>query len=491
MTTQDAPLELTEQQIADKKRLNLLKILWPASELGGGFNKAYFSVYVAYLYTNVYGLSVMLSGTLSLVQTIIGWVGGPIFGTFLDRFSFKKAKFWPWLLVGTIIIYVSWMLMFSIPALGVSAKNLAPVAFALAIIIAVSGPIAMMPVSAVYPRLSKDPNDRAFFAMWQKVGRDGGKTVFGYVAPAMLVYFTAKAGGVESTGYAITGVIIGVITIAFYAALAFGLKGSYVEREAVAMSRAADGTKKKNIPLSQVIKTIFTNKALLSMYTFMSIHKTYYFLYVTTAAYVFKYVFGDFSKMATYMLVFNLSAVLGVLFGPLWKKIFKETKRSFVACGVAHIAFLIIIALTFKSLSANGYTMLIFGSSFFAGLLETFILPLFAASADYGAWKTGSRMDGLTMSIYSLTITTGVLLATIVRTAILQSINYDAVVKGAALTQKVVSGLSSMHSWLPLLGGIVCIAIIFIFFPLTDKKLAIINQDLKDGKTAATSEHKI
>ena len=40
------PEEVTiseQQKKEDKKRLKLLKVLWPASELGGGFNKAYFS----------------------------------------------------------------------------------------------------------------------------------------------------------------------------------------------------------------------------------------------------------------------------------------------------------------------------------------------------------------------------------------------------------------------------------------------------------------
>ena len=58
------------QQAEDKKRLGLLKVLWPASELGGGFNKAYFSTYNTYLYTDVYRMSTMFSGVLSLPSSL-------------------------------------------------------------------------------------------------------------------------------------------------------------------------------------------------------------------------------------------------------------------------------------------------------------------------------------------------------------------------------------------------------------------------------------
>ena len=112
------------QQVQDKKRLKLLKVLWPASELGGGFNKAYFSTYVSYLYTNVYRLSTLFSGILSLIQTIVGWIGGPLIGTFLDRFSFKKSKYYPWIIIGTIIAYSGWMLLFALPVLGLAGSGM-------------------------------------------------------------------------------------------------------------------------------------------------------------------------------------------------------------------------------------------------------------------------------------------------------------------------------------------------------------------------------
>lgn len=475
------------QQAADKKRLNLLKILWPASELGGGFNKAYFSTYASYLYTDVYMLGTVFSGILTMIQTAIRWLGGPVFGTFLDRFSFKKSKYYPWIIGGSIFVYTAWILLFALPVLGISGPHMRPVAMALSVLIALVSPIATTPISAVYPQLSKMPKDRQFFAMFQKIGRDGGKTVFGYLCPAMLVFFTARMG--ESNAYAITGLIIGLITIAFYVALGLGLRGSYVERNAVERSRSADGSRKKNVPLSKMFATIFTNKALLSMFLFMAIHKSYYFIYITGAAYLFKYYFNDFAMMGTFMVVFNLTAIIGVSFGPLWRRIFKETKRCFVLCMATHVAMMLIIAVTFKSLSSVFFLCLIAVSSFFMGLLENYIMPMFAASSDYGAWKSGSRLDGITMSIYALTITTGTLVATAIRTGVLARIGLDAVVAGAAVSEAFLNGLAVLFGWIPFVMG--CVSLLFVvIFPLNDIRIAQMNADIADGKTAATSAYK-
>ena len=488
MSNEEKTLDSTA--VEDKKRLNLLKILWPATELGGGFNKAYFSIYVSYLYTNVYMMSVAFSSMLSLVQLVIGWVGQPIFATFLDRFSFKKAKYFPWISIGSIVVYACWMLIFALPAVGVSGASVGVVAFVLACTISISGPMNTAPISAVYPQLSADPADRQFFARWQKIGRDGGKTVFGLIVPIMLAYFTASMG--DTNAYAILGLIIGLITIMFYQALAwFGLRGSYVERNAVARDRTATGEKKKGLSLGQVLKTVGTNRPLLSMYLFMSIHKGYYFIYTSAAMYIFTYVFKNMMYMATFMFVFNLLAIIGVTFGSLWKMIFKETKRCFVSCMAVHVALLLVIAIFFNRISAPTFIFLFGASSFFMGLLENYVMPMFAASADYGAWKSGNRLDGLTMSIYSLSITTGSLISTLARSAFLIAVGLDAVIADPTLADAAFAAkMGNLFSWVPFAMGVVSLLFLNFGFNLNDTRIANINADIKNGVRQAESANK-
>lgn len=484
-TTED--IVLTEQDQKDKKQLKTLKKSYPIAQLGGGIEKAYFSIYASYFYTNVYMMSAAFSGILSIVQSIVGWIGNPVFGIIVDKVNFKNAKYYPWIIMGPLVYYGCWIILFSLPFFGVKNPF---IALLIACVLAIAAPAISVPGSAVFPLMSSDPSDRQYFAMIQKVCRDGGKTLFGYIFPALLLAFTVFGG--EKGSYALCGIIAGGLAIVGQIIYGLTLKDSYVERKALASSRITtkDG-KKKSIPFSTMFKTILANRPLLAMFLMLSLHKGYYFIYTGCATYMFKYVWNDFGKMATFMFVFNLTAIIGVMFGPLWKKIFKETKRCFVAAMCVHVAMLVIMAVSFKSLTAITYTIIFGASSFFMGMLENYFLPLYAASSDYGAWKSGTRVDGLSMSIYSLSIRTGTFISTIIRTFILVAANLDLVIKTKKVTPEFIAKMSPLFSWIPLIMGILSLLALMLLFNLNDEKIALINADLKSGKTKATSDLKI
>ena len=82
--------------------------------------------------------------------------------------------------------------------------------------------------------MAKTPEDRAYFAMTQKLGRDGGKTIFGYIVPVLLIWFSGGGQDPTMVGYAITCLIsYGMAILGMWLYAWFGLRGSYVEREAL------------------------------------------------------------------------------------------------------------------------------------------------------------------------------------------------------------------------------------------------------------------
>lgn len=471
----------------DKKQLKALKIGYPIMNCGSGVEKAYFSTYQSFFLTNIYMMSTALSGILTIISNIVAWVGSPIFGIIIDKVSFKKAKFYPWIIIGPCVYYIAYMLLYALPALGVSGEGTGMIALVIMIITQLAAPIISIPVNASFPLISQTPADRQFLGRAQKMGRDGFKTIMGYIFPLLIVAFTASSG--DKTAYMLCALIAGIVPIVAYIYYALTMKDTYVERKGLEANRTATGSKKK-VSLVLMFKTVFTNRPLLSMFFFMAIHKGYYFIYVTSATYVFKYLFGDFSKMSIFMTVFNLTAIVGVMFGPLWKKIFKETKRCFVAAMGVHVVLLLVIAILFKSLSAMAFICLFGVSSLFMGLLENYILPMFAASSDYAAWKSGQRFDGITMSLYSLTIKSGTMISTIIRTAVLVAAGLDTVKKTNVVTDVFVKNASMLFTWIPLALGVVAFLILAFVFNLNDERIASINSDMKQGITKKDSQYK-
>ena len=478
----------------DKKKLRQFKVAYPIQQLGGGIEKAYLSTYLSYLYTNIYVIPAAFSGIITIVQQVVGWIGGPVFGTIIDKVSFKNAKYYPWMIIGPLVYYLDWLLIYCLPMFGITGNTGAVLALILSIINACAAPLVTVPTNAIYPNLSSVPSDRQYFARMQKIMRDGGKTVFGYIFPVLLPFIALAAsnGAQEATlhgeaiSYGVCAIIACVFPIVAYIFYALCLKGSYVERNA--MKKAAG--QKKSLPLVVMFKNIFMNRPLLSMFLFMSLHKSYYFIYTGCATYMFKYIFNDFAKMGIFMTVFNLTAIIGVMFGPLWKKIFKETKRCFVSCMAVHVVLLVAIALTFSSSSMMLFMVLFALSSLFMGMLENYVMPMFAAASDYGAWKTGQRMDGLTMSVYSLTIKTGSLVATTLRTAVLVAANLDAITAGGPVTEQFVSYMSAFWTWIPVGLAVLSLLCLMFLFNLNDTRIQNINSDLKAGVVAADSQYR-
>ena len=469
-----------EQQV---RRDNLVRNLYFLPQFGASGTMAFFSSYLGMLLTDIYMLPVVLAGALEAVRGVVSWIAGPTYGLLIDRLTFKHGKYWHWVIIGTVIGTGANALTFILPSLSENPQTLAFPVFILGLCMSIFGGMGTAALTAIYPQLTTDPKVRSYLAIGQKIGRDGGKTLWGLIVPPLLVYFTSR-GGSDAAGWASMAYIIGIFSIGINIIYALILKGSSIEKRAVAEIDKPAAAKQR-VPLSLVFKTVITNKALLAIFSCLTIHKVYYFFQVLTASYYFRYVIGDLARLGFFMTAFNLSAVLGSIFGgAVWIKIFKDSKRSFVAAGVTHLIFLAILTVIIRSASVTVFLLLVALASFFAGVIEAYLMPLFAAAADWHAWKTGERSDGLTMSTFNLSVVLGSTLSTIIRTAMLAGVGYDAAAyaQGAAPSEAVLNLFRNFQTLYPLLFGIVAFGIVQLFYPITDKKLAKIQEEIKAGR---------
>ena len=466
-----------EQQL---KRDKIATYLYPLPSLGNSSGQAFFSSYQSMLLTDIYMLPVVMAGALQTVRGILGWVFGPLFGIILDRVSGKPGRFWKLFLIGSVVTTSANALTFILPSMSEDPSKLALPIFLLSILMAIFGSFGGAVQQTIFPKIATDPKVRSYLAIGQKLGRDGGKTAWGLIVPPMLTYFTV-AGGSDAAGWASMAYVIGGFSIVVSLIYAFVLAGSSVDKGEVEIARP----KKKQVPLSVVLKTLFQNGSLLGLFAGFTIHKIYYFFQILTASYYFRYVIGDLGKLGFFMTAFNLSAVAGSFFGgTVWIRIWKDSKKAFVAGGAMHVIFLGILTMVIKSASVTVFLLLVALASFFAGSIEAYLLPMFAAAADWHAWKTGERSDGITMAVNGLTVRCASTLSTIIRTALLAGAGYDAAAyaQGAAPSEAVIGLLRNFQGLYPMLMGIVAFGIIQILYTLTDKKLAVIQEEIKAGR---------
>jgi Na+/melibiose symporter-like transporter len=289
----------------------------------------------------------------------------------------------------------------------------------------------------------------------------------------------------ERKGWLSTAGVLSIIGVIFYMVFVFILRKSSVEAEAIGAKNAIK--QRKKMPFSIVLKSLFTNQALLAMFFFLVIHKFYYFLQAYTGPYFYRYYVQDLKLLGIFTTVKQLTQIGGVMLGAVSLRWLKDSKRAFVISGIGHIASLGISVLFVRS--TYGFIFISGLHAFFAGMMEAFILPFFAAACDFGTWKSGAKADGLNMSIYTLSLSIASATSIAARSFMLNAIGYDAraydVAKGILPPENILTFFANLQALYPFILSIACVLIVWFFFPLNDNKLKDIREELKRREATA------
>ena len=462
------------------------RLIYPMQQVANGIMQAFFATYLNNLMTAVYVFPVTVAGLVESLSQAIGWITGPISGVMIDRFSFKKAKYWPWIIIGSIGGAICYIIVFSLPVFVSDATKLAvPVAIIILLQRVLAGPGAAVG-NTLYARLAHDGKLRSYLAMWGKVGRDGMKVVVGFIFPLMLAGFISF-GMSEVNSWALIAVILATTSILLQSFTVILTKNSKLEKDAVASKQAV---RRKGMPLTKTITTIFTNRALLSAFLCQSMSKVFFFYHVTGGMYLWRYYMDNMPMMSLYMTLLSLAAIIGAMLVPLVYKIFKDTRKCAAMTYIAQIAIYAVSYFVVSPTNVWGTIISISAASFFNGMSDSFLQPLFAHGADYSAWKSGSKDYGLNMAVFGLSVTTGSLVSTITRTAALAGGGFDsaALAAGGAIPEGVKTAIHSLNTIYPLVFCVAIALILMFLYPLNDKKVAEIQKEIaeRDAKAATT-----
>jgi GPH family glycoside/pentoside/hexuronide:cation symporter len=466
----------------EKKEEKTILATSTVNQFGVGVWKSYFSTYIAMLYTDIYVFPVMLAGLLELLTQLISWFSGPIFGIVVDHVTFKKGKYWQWIALGAIGVGGINALIFAIPLIAAHPESLAFLIFILAAARALFQPMADVSIAAVFPRLATTPEARSKLSAGKSVGMRTGQTVGGAVAPILLVFFASFMS--EKASWSMVANVWSIVGIVCYAIFFVTLRNSRVEREVVAEKAVV----KKKTPMTVVLKCLITNKALLVVFLFQVVKQFYYFFQSYTGTYFYRYNMQNMAMFSPANTAKMLASVLGLLSGVYALKLLKDSKRVFVVASAFHtLALGVSCFFTTSIISFVAWQSL---ASYFLGIAEVFVVSFFAAASDFGTWKSGQRADGLNMSAYTLGLTIASAASIAVRSALLNSVGYDAAAYagGAAVPQSVLNMFAYFQAHIPFALSIVAVLLMAFLFPLNDDKIRKVRDDLKEREAAVRAQ---
>jgi glucuronide carrier protein len=439
----------------------------PAKEIvgyaaGDAANNTAFSMASMFLllyYTDVVGISAATVGTLFLV--VRGWDAfADLFaGRVVERTSTRWGKFRPFLIFGSIPLLLLTVAIFSVPDLGEGGELVyAYVSYAL---FGLAYSIVNIPYGSLATAITQDPTERARLAGARVIGSN----------LAILLLAVAVSPQIEGSGdlqrsLTITTIVLAVVGYALYV-FAFLNTRERVGRDVATVSGR------------QAWETFKQNRALLVLCLSGLAFLTGWFSLQTVTIYYARDVLGS----ADYYIVLTVVQTAGVFAAALLvPRLVPRVGKQRVYQGLGAIALLSGLAVALAPSSAPAVAIVAF-ACFGIGLggVNTVSFALQSDTVEYGEWKTGSRTEGATYSIFSFTRKVGQALGA---AAASYTIGLGGYVSGAAgQPDGAVTAIKAAAGFVPAV-FILAAILVMSAYPLTEARFREIVREVAQRRAA-------
>jgi len=439
--------------------------------LGDSAANFYFQIYIVFLfyfYTDVFGISASVVGTMFLVSRIWDAVNDPMMGALADRTKSRWGKFRPWILFTSFPLAVFGVLAFTTPDLSTAAKIVyAYVTYNFLMIFYTANNV---PYSALMGVMTGDTDERTGLASWRFTFAMGAALV---IQGLMLPLVGKFGGGDEAKGF--------MFAMLFFSSLAlvFLLTTFFTTRERI----KPDPSQKTSI--KQDLSDLFKNRPWLAMFIATIFVFIYWSIKGSVGLYYTKY-FVNLESLQNFLQIFglarspdadvvkagftfysvagNLAMIIGILFAKPFAVRFgkKNVFRSclfLAACFTVVFVFLAPTAVLWQFI----FNILIQLSY---GVTVPLLWAMIADVADFTEWKTHRRATAMTFAGILFALKLGLSLGGFVTGKLLTFYKY---VPNVAQNASTLRGIRYMMSIIPAVAFFLAVGA--VFFYIIDKNM--------------------
>lgn len=468
--TPSAPVPVTIHDPADPQaRLSIReRLAYGAGDIGGNLVFAAVSAFLLFYLTDIAGIGAAIAGTLLLFGRVLDGTLDLVVGTLIDRTNTRWGKARPWILFSTPVLLLSFVLLFAVPQ-GLSSTGKEIYVFVMYVMCLGVGFVSS---NLAYHTLLSVITANAKMRVSLTVLRSFAALVTSLVVNAVTLPLITSLGGGQPAWSTLT-VIYAVIAAGTFLILFFGTK----ERIRTVARTKGDTA----VPLGRRISMLVRNRYFFLVF---ALFFTVFVLQGTAGigVYFAEDVLGDVNMYGLLSTSQILPMAIGLWFMPPLMARFGKRRVILVGISVAILASLLpLIDPSNLGLLLTGAMLRGFGTvPVMAGMFA-----IVADVVDYGEWRNGVRLDGMTYAAATAGQNFGAGLGIALVGWLLAAGNYDglAEVQPESAIQMEIFLMIGM----PLIASVLMGVISFLLD--LDKHLPQAQRDLADRRvTAAASE---
>ena len=421
------------QKALDDKLSVREKIGYGLGDAGGTVITCLIMNFLTFFYTDVFGLTPALVGTLFLALRVFDAISDPIMGVLADRTQSRWGRFRPWQLWIAVPIGIIGVLTFTVPDASMGVKI--AWAFGTYLLLSMSYTAINVPYCALINTMTTRHSEVISCQAWRFVLCG----VAGFLVSVGLPWLVKVLGqGNTAQGYQYgVGVLCAIAVVMFLCCffwvrerVSLDMMGKFTLREHIAGLRKND----------QLLLMLVMSFLLINVFNIRGGGYMYFITYVLE---------GSTGYTSLFFTMVTFASIFGSVIINLLSRRF-DTVRLYYYTNLALAA--LAIAMWFLP-TGPAYQTLWLGVILGNGIILGFTLPLhfslMAFSDDYGEWKTGVRSSGMNFAFNLFFIK----LAWASSAGIISLIFiYVAYQPGAGnQTALSLSGISSMETLLPAL----------------------------------------
>ncbi|WP_072926109.1 MFS transporter [Nissabacter archeti] len=378
MSTTLHDVELTGQPVAAGAKLSVReKIGYGLGDAGGTIITALIGNFLTFFYTDIFGLTPAVVGTVFVLLRVVDAVSDPLMGIFVDRTRSRWGRFRPWQLWVALPIGIAGMLTFTVPELGESGKI--AWAFGTYLLLSLCYTAINVPYCALINTMTTDHREVMACQSWRFVLCG----VAGFMVSVGLPWLvTATGQGVAAQGYQ-----RGVALLCVCAVVMF-LWCFFTVRERIPLNVMGQFT------LREHLRGLRRNDQLLLMlamsFLLMTVFNTRGGGYMYFITYVLH---GSAAYTSLFFAVVTFSLILGALLvNPVTKRVSASVAYTWsnLLLGVYSLGLWFV-----PSVNQELWLALILINCTVLGFTLPLHFSLMAYADDYGYWKNGIRSSGM------------------------------------------------------------------------------------------------